>query len=172
MDEFGHAPAGIDPTIPNIARMYDYYLGGKDNFPADRQAAEQTLKAFPNARIAARANRAFLHRSTRYLAAEAGIRQFLVRRYLDALPAGSYLALSHGTPDFAPEECARTAEIYRQQGIQGMARTRAEVERFFDGLELVEPGIQVVHRWRPDGTDPDGLTDAQISLYGAVARIP
>ncbi|KJE24566.1 S-adenosyl methyltransferase [Frankia torreyi] len=62
---------------PHVARMYDYYLGGKDNFPADREAAEQAIAAFPNAPLAARQNRAFLVRAARYLATEVGIRQFL-----------------------------------------------------------------------------------------------
>ncbi|OHV48205.1 hypothetical protein CgIS1_21855 [Frankia sp. CgS1] len=63
--------------LPHTARMYDYYLGGKDNFPADREAAEQVIAAFPNARVTARENRAFMTRATRFLAGEVGIRQFL-----------------------------------------------------------------------------------------------
>ena len=59
------------------ARVYDYWLGGKDNFAADREAAERVLAAAPGLRFRVRANRAFLGRATRYLAAEAGIRQFL-----------------------------------------------------------------------------------------------
>ncbi|MCK2221786.1 SAM-dependent methyltransferase [Actinomadura sp. ATCC 31491] len=67
---------GFDPNTPNVARLYDYYLGGKDHFPADREAAERILKVAPEVRAAARANRAFLGRAVRHLA-EAGIRQFL-----------------------------------------------------------------------------------------------
>jgi hypothetical protein len=62
---------------PHTARMYDYYLGGKDNFPADREAAEAALAAFPNLATTALQNRAFLHRVVRWLTGEAGIRQFL-----------------------------------------------------------------------------------------------
>jgi SAM-dependent methyltransferase len=62
---------------PTPARMYDYYLGGKDNFAVDREAAEQVLTAAPEVRVLARENRAFLGRAVRYLAAEAGIRQFV-----------------------------------------------------------------------------------------------
>jgi hypothetical protein len=62
---------------PTPARMYDYYLGGKDNFAVDREAAEQVLKAAPEVRTLARENRAFLRRAVRFLAAEAGIRQFI-----------------------------------------------------------------------------------------------
>jgi len=63
--------------VAHPARVYDYWLGGKDNFPADREAAERAIAALPIIRVAARANRAFLGRAVRYLAAEAGIRQFL-----------------------------------------------------------------------------------------------
>jgi SAM-dependent methyltransferase len=70
-------PEGVDSSIPNVARMYDYYLGGKDNFEADRVAAEEIIRLVPQIRAAAVANRAFLRLAVRYLAAEAGIRQFL-----------------------------------------------------------------------------------------------
>ncbi|MCL9758546.1 SAM-dependent methyltransferase [Frankia sp. AiPa1] len=264
-------PASLRTDVPHTARIYDFYLGGKDNFSADRQAAEQTLMVFPHAPIAARQNRGFVHRATRFLAGEVGIRQFLdvgtgiptspnlhevaqgiaaesrvvyvdndpivlaharalltstpegktayldadlrepdkvlssdelhaaidvtrpvalsliallhfvsdsdepyalVRRYVEALPSGSYLALTHGTADFAPEGIERAAEIYRQRGIPGTARTRVEVERFFEGLELVDPGIELVHRWRPDDPNADAPADEQVSVYGGIARIP
>jgi SAM-dependent methyltransferase len=72
------APAAeIDVRRPHTARMYDYYLGGKDHFAADRELAEKMLAAVPSARTAARENRAFLGRAVRFLAAEAGVRQFL-----------------------------------------------------------------------------------------------
>jgi hypothetical protein len=67
----------IDTTKPHSARMYDYWLGGKDNFAADRAVAESVQAAYPAVRIGARENRAFLGRAVRYLAAEAGVRQFL-----------------------------------------------------------------------------------------------
>ncbi|MBA9007065.1 SAM-dependent methyltransferase [Thermomonospora cellulosilytica] len=70
-------PVRIDTSRPHPARMYDYYLGGKDNFQADREAAEQAIRGWPALRTAARANRAFLGRAVRFLAGEAGIRQFL-----------------------------------------------------------------------------------------------
>ncbi|SEG15927.1 S-adenosyl methyltransferase [Thermomonospora echinospora] len=71
------APSGVDVTTPNVARIYDYFLGGKDNYAADRAAAEQIMQTVPEAPLAARANRAFLTRAVRFLAAEAGIRQFV-----------------------------------------------------------------------------------------------
>ncbi|WP_235489607.1 SAM-dependent methyltransferase, partial [Frankia sp. AvcI1] len=51
-------------------------------------------------------------------------------------------------------------------------RSRAEVESLFGGLELIDPGVELVHRWRPDAPDPPGLTDAQVSVYGGIARKP
>ncbi|GAA2288651.1 SAM-dependent methyltransferase [Nonomuraea roseoviolacea subsp. roseoviolacea] len=69
-------PLGFDPNTPNVARLYDYYLGGKDHFPADREAAEKILAVAPEVRLAARANRAFLGRAVRFLA-RAGVTQFL-----------------------------------------------------------------------------------------------
>jgi hypothetical protein len=72
-----HAWRGSDATIPNVARIYDFLLDGKDNYPADREAAARLLAAVPDAKIAARDNREFLGRAVRFLAGEAGIRQFL-----------------------------------------------------------------------------------------------
>src|SRR5580693_4059018 len=71
------AAGGIDTSVAHPARVYDYWLGGKDNFAADREAAERVLAVAPGLRFRVRANRAFLGRTTRYLAGEAGIRQFL-----------------------------------------------------------------------------------------------
>jgi hypothetical protein len=70
------APAGVDPTVPSVARMYDYYLDGKDNFASDREAAENVIKAVPGIREMARANRAFLSRAVTEIAGH-GVRQFL-----------------------------------------------------------------------------------------------
>jgi hypothetical protein len=71
------APGDIDITTPNVARIYDYLLGGKDNFAADREAAKQLIAATPDMAGVVRDNRAFIGRAVRYLAGEAGIRQFL-----------------------------------------------------------------------------------------------
>ncbi|HWG02358.1 MAG TPA: SAM-dependent methyltransferase [Trebonia sp.] len=80
-------PREIDTSKPHSARMYDYYLGGKDNFAADREAAERVLAGMPTARTFARENRAFMTRAVRFLAGEAGIRQFL--DIGTGLPAGN-----------------------------------------------------------------------------------
>ena len=72
----GSGLVDVDPTTPNTARMYDYYLGGKDNFAADREAAEQVRAVVPEIVPLSRANRAFLGRAVEFLA-KAGIRQFI-----------------------------------------------------------------------------------------------
>jgi hypothetical protein len=73
--EPGFSPSEIDTSRPHPARMYDFYLGGKDNYPVDREAARQVLRAAPEG--LARANRAFLQRVVRFLVGEAGIRQII-----------------------------------------------------------------------------------------------
>src|SRR6266568_4074597 len=70
-------PDGVDPTTPNAARIYDYFLGGTSSFAADREVAEQVLRAAPEVRSTLRANRSFLGRVVRYLAEEAGMDQFI-----------------------------------------------------------------------------------------------
>jgi hypothetical protein len=77
MTERDLAAGGIDTTTPNVARIYDYLLGGKDNFAADREAAGQLLAAIPDVGAIARDNRSFLGRVVRSLTGQAGIRQFL-----------------------------------------------------------------------------------------------
>ncbi|MEU1184787.1 SAM-dependent methyltransferase [Streptomyces sp. NPDC005820] len=96
----------------------------------------------------------------------------IVRRLLDPLPSGSYLAMSVGTADFAPDEVGRVAREYAARGMPMRLRTRAEAAAFFTGLNLVDPGIVQVHRWRPDGTGTEVLRDEDIAMYGAVARKP
>lgn len=82
--EWGHEvsggpdePVSFDTGVAHVARVYDYWLGGKDNYAADRAAGDQAIKAFPEIVLSARANRAFQARAVRFLAGEAGIRQFL-----------------------------------------------------------------------------------------------
>src|SRR5579875_2575287 len=73
----GAMPASIDTSVAHPARVYDYWLGGKDNFTADREAAERVLAVSPGLRFRVRANRAFLARAVRYRAGGAGTRHFL-----------------------------------------------------------------------------------------------
>lgn len=95
----------------------------------------------------------------------------LVRRLLDPLPSGSYLAMTIGTADFAPEEVNRVAQEYREQGMPFVLRDLPAATSFFDGLELQEPGVAQVHAWRP-GPEQDGVDGGDIAMYGAVARKP
>ncbi|ADL46333.1 MULTISPECIES: SAM-dependent methyltransferase [Micromonospora] len=275
-DAPGTAPESgrIDTTVAHPARRYNYWLGGKDNFQADRDSGDAMAARFPTIRISALENRRFLRRAVRHLAGEAGIRQFLdigtgiptadnthevaqstdprarvvyvdndpivlaharalltsspegatayldadlrdperilahpdlrrtldlsqpvalmllavlhfvpdgedpyaiVGRLLDALPAGSYLAASHATHDYLPEELAAEAKAAaRGGGPHGVInlRSREEVVRFFDGLELVEPGVCSVAEWRADGEPEPRPSVVDVSMYGGVARKP
>lgn len=99
----------------------------------------------------------------------------VIARLVDALASGSYLVLTQGTGDFAPEWMAGAERAYEANGVRGQLRNRAEFESFFRGMEFVDPGITLPHRWRPESTD-DGfsgdMTDAEVSLYAGVARKP
>ncbi|GHE10977.1 SAM-dependent methyltransferase [Streptomyces alanosinicus] len=97
----------------------------------------------------------------------------IVSRLLEPLVPGSYLSLTHWTGDFEPKAWAGVIDAYRQRGTQARVRTRAEVLRFFNGLQLVDPGLVVAHRWRPEpGSDTSTVTDGQVSLYAGVGRKP
>ena len=98
----------------------------------------------------------------------------IVERLLAALPSGSYLVVSHLTGDFRPEAWEKVAEVYRRQGVTMKVRSRPEIERFFTGVELVDPGLQILPAWRPDLGEPTEPqpSDAQVSVYGGVARKP
>jgi O-methyltransferase involved in polyketide biosynthesis len=258
-------PSSFDAGIAHSARVYDYWLGGKDNYQADRDAGDLVMESVPNVRDGARANRAFLRRAVEYLAGEAGIRQFLdigtglptnenthqvaqriapesrivyvdydpivlaharalldstpegttayiqadardtaailreaaktldfsqpiaimallvlqyipdsehphevVARLLDAVPSGSYLVISDTTTDIDAERAtAGTARLNTRMGpAQSTSRPRAEIARYFDGLELVEPGLAPMPQWRnPDET-------LVIHVYAGVGRKP
>jgi hypothetical protein len=257
----------IDTSVPHPARVYDYYLGGKDNFEADRVAAEAGIEAFPKTAESARAARAFLRRVVRFLTAEAGIRQFLdigtglpsgenvhqvaqslapnarivyvdndpivlqhaqallkgspegavayldadlrypekiladaaktldfsqpvgllllgilhnvgdeydpngiVRRLVQSIPADSYLAVCHLTADIYPELADWAKALNeRQLAAPLVLRDRAQVTSFFDGLDLVEPGVVQLSKWRPQ-TELESAAAA--GLWGGVARKP
>jgi len=271
-DEPGHRAVDLQTGQPHPARVYDYLLGGKDNFAADRAAAEAGLQANPNSRIPPRENRAFLGRAVRYLAGEAGISQFLdigtgiptspnvheiaqgieprarivyvdndpivlaqarallttgpegrtayidadlrdidailgsadlqrtldlskpvgllliavmhfipdeddpwtlAARLLAALPSGSYLALSHLTGDFDPAAWAGVVAVYRRSGVTMQVRPKPDVERFFAGLDPIDPGVVSLPQWHPDPSDVGRPpSDAAVSVYGGVARKP
>ncbi|WP_182902825.1 SAM-dependent methyltransferase [Microbispora sp. H10830] len=259
---------GFDPNVPNAARMYDYFLGGKDNFPADRAAAEQVLRHVPEVPLGIRENREFLVRAVRFLAGQ-GIRQFLdigaglptqrnvhqvaaehapgsrtvyvdndrqvlaharallqdspqvrvvegdlrrpeeilshpeVRGHLDldrpvavlllaivhflpdsdeprrlieeirqALAPGSYLAISHVAVDERPERAPAVEQVYQGASAQFVARQSDEITPFFEGLDLVDPGVVNLHQWRPEheAFDPRLLAVKNYFLCG-VGRV-
>jgi len=260
-------PLDIDTSVAHVARVYDYWLGGKDNFAADRAAGEQAIQAYPDIVYSVRANRAFLARAVRYLAGQAGIRQFLdigtgiptannthevaqeaapgsnvvyvdndpvvltharallvggeqgrthyidadlrdtgqilaeaaqtldfsrpvaimlmailqhideaedhyaiVSGLLGAVPPGSYLAISHPAADIETEAMAEMAvRLNRLMAEKVTFRNRAQVARFFEGLELVEPGMVRVQEWRP-ASEIEAKSPA--ALWGGVGRKP
>jgi hypothetical protein len=257
----------LDTSVPHIARIYDYWLGGKDNFAADRQAGEEAATVFPALPASARSNRAFLGRAVRYLAGEAGIRQFLdlgtgiptggnthevaqaiapecrvvyvdndpivlaharalltsapegatsyiqadvrdtetilaeaaatldltrptaimlvailhcipdtdhpgaiVTRLMDAVPAGSYLTISHPPRDQIAGISAEVASRLNRMMPQGVTfRTKEQVEGYFTGLDLIDPGVVPVYKWHPD---PGSDVSLPADNWGAVARKP
>jgi hypothetical protein len=96
--------------------------------------------------------------------------QGMVSALLDALPSGSYLTVTHPTADFNPEEMAGAVAAAQHAGITLVPRSRAEVEAFFAGLDLVEPGVAPVLAWHPDGGLPENPRSAY--YYAAIGRKP
>jgi S-adenosyl methyltransferase len=254
----------FDTSVAHQARIYDYWLGGKDNFAADRKAAEEAAAAYPGVVTGARANRQFLARAVRHLAADVGIRQFLdigtgiptannthevaqvvapdsrvvyvdydpvvllhartllasndqglvdyvdsdlrdtgtileqasqmldfsrpvalmliailhaigddddpyqiVEKLMDAVPPGSYLILSHVASDIDPEQIAdATARLNQVSRQHFTLRDHAQVLRFFDGLELLEPGVVRVEEWRASELE----SRSRSAVWGGVGR--
>jgi hypothetical protein len=263
----------IDTTRPHCARRYDYWLGGKDNFAADRDSADRIAKVFPGIRTAVIENRRYLRRVVAFLA-KAGIRQFLdigtgiptspnvhqvaqrvaprsrivyvdddplimsharalmtsarqgsttfveadlrdpegiladpgfrdtldlskpvgllliavlhfiedaddpyalVAELIEALPAGSYVAVSHATFDPLPTDTiAKLTALTSPGAADGpfRARRRDEVARFVDGLTLVEPGLVSIVDWRPTQEPEPEASAADTAVYGVVASKP
>jgi hypothetical protein len=165
---------GIDPTRPHPARIYDYGIGGKNHFAVDRVVADQVLAGMPTARTVARENRRFLGRAVGFLAAEAGIRQFLDigSGLLDALPSGSYLVATHTTAEHDPDGWEAVSKAYSSAAIQGQLRDCGDFARLaFGGLEFAAPGVVLVSQWRPDDAGPRPSA-AEVSCYGGVAAKP
>jgi S-adenosyl methyltransferase len=258
--------ADVDTGVAHIARVYNYWLGGKDNFAADREAAQVVIRSYPTVLASVRAQREFLGRAVSYLAREAGIRQFLdigtglpsasnthevaqqvapqsrivyvdndpivlaharallasspegatayldadlrntgailakaaglldfsepvavmligvlhcvpdcddpagiVNRLLAAVPPGSYLVIAHPASDVHAGQIGTAANQFNQVMAEPVTlRTHAEVARFFDGLDLMEPGLVQLHRWRAVLDDPG----VELANYGGVARKP
>ncbi|MEU4424307.1 SAM-dependent methyltransferase [Actinoplanes sp. NPDC024001] len=117
MDDTRSAPAGIDPTQPHPARRYNYWLGGKDNFAADRASGDELERHFPKVRLGALANRALLQRATRFLAAEAGIEQFL--------DIGTGLPTADNTHEVAQRHAPHSRVVYVDNDPLVMVHARA-----------------------------------------------
>jgi O-methyltransferase involved in polyketide biosynthesis len=259
----------IDTTVTHSARVWDYWLGGKNNYPVDREAGEQIRAVMPGIVDTARAVRGFLNRAVQHLVGEVGIRQLLdvgtglptvnnthavaqatapecrvvyadndplvlaharalltstpegatnyvdadlrdtdrivreaaktldftqpialmllgilnhimdtdeantiVDRLLAALPSGSYLVMSHFTSLVDTEVVEEGMRIYNESGgnppVRG--RSRQELLRYFDGLELLEPGLVSVSLWRPDPSDLG--VPVEVYEFGGVGRKP
>ena len=95
-----------------------------------------------------------------------------VTTLVDALPPGSYVAASHGTPEFNPDGAQAWTRTYRDSGVPFQLRTADEfTELAFGGLKLVDPGLVVVSDWRPDGPDPRPLPE-EVGIVGGVALKP
>ncbi|WUH92747.1 SAM-dependent methyltransferase [Streptomyces sp. NBC_00433] len=266
----GGQPPVTDTGVAHSARVLDYVLGGTDNYPADREAAERMLNGWPQLRTSMRENRRFMHRAARY-AAERGLDQFLdigtgiptspnlheivqavtpsarvvyvdndpivfthaatrlagtpegrisylladmgdpdtivqapevagtldldrpvglsiiavlqfvldakaayelVRGYLDRLAPGSMLTITTATSDTAPVLAGSVAAEYTRRGLPVRDSTRADVEPFFEGLELVDPGVTLIHRWRPEPGTAGLVDDSEVAMYAGVARKP
>lgn len=97
----------------------------------------------------------------------------IVSQLLKPLASGSYLSLTHCTGDYEPEAWAAIADTYQQRGTLLQVRNRTEVLRFFDGMQFVDPGLAVAHRWHPEpGSGPSLVTDSQVSMYAGAGRKP
>ncbi|MGH3380313.1 MAG: SAM-dependent methyltransferase [Actinoallomurus sp.] len=107
----------LDTSVAHIARVYDYWLGGKDNFRADREAGDEAIKALPDTVASVRANRAFLARTVRYLAGEAGIRQFL--------DIGTGIPAVHNTHEVAQSVAPECRIVYTDNDPAVLAHARA-----------------------------------------------
>jgi hypothetical protein len=264
-DEPNWVPAGVDTKKANIARVYDYWLGGTHNFLADQDAARAIAAVAPNAPLVGLANRAFLSRAVRYLSAN-GVSQFLdigsgiptqgnvhevaqqanpqarvvyvdidpvavahskailsgngnaavieadlhdpakileddqTRRLIDfsqpvglllvailhffpdsdepfkiveslrdQLAPGSFLVLCHGTDDETPETARAVKEIYNRSVSNPLIlRSGTEILRFFDGFDVVDPGLVFIPQWRPD--DPADVP-ADPQTYGNLVGV-
>src|SRR5512138_811395 len=115
----------LDSGVAHPARRYNYWLGGKDNFAADRESGDLLAKSYPAARIAARANRAFLRRAVRHLAADAGIRQFL--------DIGTGLPTADNTHEVAQRVAPDARIVYVDNDPMVMAHARALLTSTPDG---------------------------------------
>jgi S-adenosyl methyltransferase len=179
MERPAWAPPDIDLTVPSVARIYDYYLGGSHNVEADRStgivAADfrrpaDVIGSEPVARLMdLRQPVALLLVALLHFVEDADDPCRAVAEYRDALAPGSLLVVTHASRQDGPERGTGATEVsgvYRGIGSPLIMRSRAEVERFFDGFEILEPGVVPCPRWRPDGTDAEPDPAALSGLAG------
>lgn len=145
---------GFDVNTPHIARIYDYWLGGEDNFEADRKAAELALAATPTIVPGVRANRRFLGR--------------IVRDLMAATAPGSFLAITHPASDQPAVATAAEVSLTRSIGGKMTFRRHDEVAGFFAGTDLVEPGVVPVQGWR--ARSELDFNSAPTAMWGGVGR--
>ncbi|MER6915107.1 SAM-dependent methyltransferase [Streptomyces sp. NPDC000594] len=174
MQEESWRPDAIDTTVPSVARMYDYYLGGDDNYESDRVACEELLKAVPSTKVLAVNNRRFLRRVVRMLAADHGIRQFVdhgsglptqdnVHQVAQAVDPASRvvyvdndpIVLAHGRALL--EENDRTAVIQADMRDTDGIFGHPETVRLIDFEQPVAALFVSVLHCIPDESDPAGL---------------
>jgi hypothetical protein len=169
------APPGIDVSVPSIARVYDYFLGGKDNFAVDRQTAQMALKIAPDAPEAGQANRGFLRRSVRYLAREEGIRQFIdlgsglptqgnVHEIAHSVDRSTRVVYVDNDPIVLAHARALLADNHTTAVIQADVRepeallAHPELARFIDfGQPVGLLAFSILHHLR-DEEDPAGIS--------------
>lgn len=171
------APAGVDPTKPSVARVYDYFLGGKDNFAVDRQVAQLALQVTPDGPEAGRGNRAFLRRVVRHLAGEAGIRQFLdigsglptqgnVHQVAKEVTDGVHVIYADNDPMVLAHGRALLCEADTATVIQADIRNpeellnAPEVRQFIDFDQPVGLLLLAILHHLPDEDDPGALAAA------------
>src|SRR6266498_5073643 len=195
MERPSWAPEGIDIERPSQARVYDYFLGGSHNFAVDRAAAQQGIAVMPDIAVQAQANRAGsapaggdpqpsaatsaprfrpAHRAADagHPARRPGRRRTgeHVARLGDELPSGSYLAISHATDESRPDVWKHLVELSKQTPTPITPRSRAQIERFFTGFELVPPGLVWAPLWRPEAPGEVGERPERSSNYVGVGR--
>lgn len=164
-------PDDFDVTRPNIARINNYLLFGKDHFAVDRAVADELAAAGIEPRQLALANRAFLRRAVRAVA-NRGVGQFLdLGCGLPTPPTVDEVARqvnADARVSYVDHDPARTA--YKPTLTPFSVRTREQITRFFDGFELLEPGVACLTEWRPDtGTD---RTPLKIPVLCGVGTLP
>jgi hypothetical protein len=163
--------------VPRLSRVYNYWLGGKDHFAADREVGDKVIASYPDVVIGARAAGLPPAGGSPVAIVLLGILHCLpdeddpfgiVARLVDAVAPDSYLAISHLASDIDDQATQAMSEYNSGPCDPVYPRTAAEVSRFLDGLDLVDPGLVQVHQWCP-WTEDLGL-GPDIPNYGAVGR--